>query len=130
MLNVLSGMNDANIKSVPVATGTTLANGDWVKLVDGKAAKLTAKVAFTDGLVMPVFAHPGDSYDNKVLAKADCVTSKACIIETDKVAAETIKAGDPLTVGAAGLTKAATGDIVVGYAFKDLTGGVLQAILG
>lgn len=130
MFNILSGMEHGNIKSIPVAADTVLEAGDWVVITDGKLVKQAGAYApATQGLVVPVFTQPAESFDNKYLQKADCMTAKVGIIETDKVAAVTIKAGDALTVKDAVLDKATADSVIVAYALKDLTDGVLQAVM-
>ena len=111
MLNILSGYETANVKSLPYKTGETLADGEWA-VFDSVTHKLkkqaSAYAAATDGKVFVVFGGNDVRFDSKAMSALSVVTAKSFVGETDKFAAVTIHAGDPLTVANGVLTKADT----------------------
>lgn len=135
MLNILSGYKTANIKSFPVAADVLLEEGDWVvfNTATGNVEKPSAVyVAKTHGMAAPVFRGNKIFYDTKSLGRVDVVTANSGVLETDKYAATTIKAGSALRLNDTGvLDLVATdsdGDIVA-YAIAEPANGVLQFVL-
>jgi hypothetical protein len=136
MLNILSGYKTANIKSFPVAADVLLEEGDWVVFdaTTGNVKKPTAAyVAKTHGMAAPVFRGNKIFYDTKSLGRVDVVTANSGVLETDKYAATTIKAGSALGLNAAGelvdlVATNGDGDIVA-YAVAEPANGVLQFVL-
>lgn len=136
MLNILSGYKTANIKSFPVAADVLLEEGDWV-VFDTDTGNVTKKftaayVAKTHGMAAPVFRGNKIFYDTKSLGRVDVVTANSGVLETDKFAANTIKAGSPLGLNDTGkldlVASNGDGDIVA-YAVAAPANGVLQFVL-
>lgn len=125
MLNILSGQETANIKSLPVKDGVVLDQGDWVVFDNGVVKKEEGLWDPSKGLCVPVYRGNGRFYDTRYLNRVDCVTAKSGIIETDKVAAISIVAGDPLCVKDGQLDASQTSEDVIGYAIQDMTNGVV-----
>lgn len=103
MLNILSGYESANIKSLPYKAGTSLVDGTWV--VFGKTAdagKLIAQAgdysAATDGKAFVVSGGNDVRFDSKEMGNISVVTAKSFVGETDKFAAVSIYPGMPLTL--------------------------------
>lgn len=133
MLNILSGYKTANIKSFPVAADVLLEEGDWVVFdaATGNVKKPTAAyVAKTHGMAAPVFRGNKIFYDTKSLGRVDVVTANSGVLETDKFAPTTIKAGSALGLEATGvLGLVADGGDIVAYAVAEPANGVLQFVL-
>ena len=136
MLNILSGYKTANIKSFPVAADVLLEEGDWVVFdtTTGNVTKPTATyVAKTHGMAAPVFRGNKIFYDTKSLGRVDVVTANSGVLETNKFAATTIKAGSALGLNATGeLAPVADADgdgDIVAYAVAEPANGVLQFVL-
>lgn len=125
MLNILSGQETANIKSLPVKDGEILDQGDWAVFDSGAVKKQTGPWDPSQGLCVPVYRGNGRFYDTRYLNRVDCVTAKSGVLETDKVAAVSIVAGDALTVKDGKVDKSADKSDVIGYAIKDMTNGVV-----
>lgn len=125
MLNILSGQETANIKSLPVKDGEILDQGDWAVFDDGAVKKQTGQWDPSQGLCVPVYRGNGRFYDTRYLNRVDCVTAKSGVLETDKVAAVAIVAGDALTVKDGQVDKSADKSDVIGYAIKDMANGVV-----
>lgn len=121
MLNILSGWETANIKSLPIADGVVFDAGDWAEFdADGKLVKNTSAFDGTKA-VFPVYAGNGRFYDTRYLNKVDVVTASSGILETDVIDAVDFKAGDPVFVAAGKLTDGTTageGAVAVGYAIE------------
>lgn len=134
MLNILSGYKTANIKSFPVDADVLLEEGDWVvfNTTTGNVEKPTAKyVAKTQGMAAPVFRGNKIFYDTKSLGRVDVVTANSGVLETDKFAPTTIKAGFALGLDDHGLLEpvATNGDgDIVAYAIAEPANGVLQFV--
>lgn len=136
MLNILSGYKTANIKSFPVAADVLLEEGYWVvfNTTTGKVEKPSAVyVAKTHGMAAPVFRGNKIFYDTKSLGRVDVVTANSGVLETDKYAATTIKAGSALGLNDTGVlddqvVTNSDGDIVA-YAIAEPANGVLQFVL-
>ena len=109
MLNILSGYDTANIKSLPSKADAVLADGEWA-VFDSVTHKLKKQAstyaAATDGKAFIVFGGNDVRFDSKQMGAISVVTAKAFVGETDKFAAITINAGDPLTVSNGVLTNA------------------------
>ena len=109
MLNILSGYETANIKSLPFKAGEVLADGEWA-VFDSVTHKLKKQAstfaAATDGKSFVVFGGNDVRFDSKEMGSISVVTAKSFVGETDKFAAVTIHAGDPLTVANGVLTVA------------------------
>lgn len=135
MLNILSGYKTANIKSFPVAADVLLEEGDWVVFDSdtGNVKKpIAAYVAKTHGMAAPVFRGNKIFYDTKSLGRVDVVTANSGVLETDKFAANTIKAGSALGLNNRGvLDRIGTDDAgdIVAYAVAEPANGVLQFVL-
>lgn len=135
MLNILSGYKTANIKSFPVAADVLLEEGDWVvfNTTTGNVEKPSAEyVAKTHGMAAPVFRGNKIFYDTKSLGRVDVVTANSGVLETNKYAATTIKAGSALGLNGNGmLDLIATdgGGDIVAYAVAEPANGVLQFVL-
>lgn len=132
MLNILSGYETANIKSFPIADGVKLDQGDWVVFQDGKLVKQTgAYEALSQGACFPVYAGNVTFYDTRHLNEADVVTATSGILETDKVAAVAIVAGNALTVkdGVIDLASSAGDGDVIGFAIEDMANGIVKLAL-
>lgn len=135
MLNILSGYKTANIKSFPVAADVLLEEGDWVVFdtTTGNVKKPSATyVAKTHGMAAPVFRGNKIFYDTKSLGRVDVVTANSGVLETNKFAANTIKAGSALGLNDTGeldlvATDGVGGDIVA-YAVAEPANGVLQFV--
>lgn len=131
MLNILSGYETANIRSLPYKAAETIADGNWV-VFDGSTGKVIKQTgtysAATAGKAFVVMGGNDVRFDSKNMGVVSVVTAKSFVGETDKFAAVTINAGDPLTVSDGVLAKAATGNTVVAYAISDNTSGVLQFV--
>lgn len=125
MLNILSGQETANIKSLPVKDGEILDQGDWAVFDGGAVKKQTGQWDPSKGLCVPVYRGNGRFYDTRYLNRVDCVTAKSGVLETDKVAAVAIVAGDALTVTDGQVNKSADKSDVIGYAIKDMANGVV-----
>lgn len=135
MLNILSGYKTANIKSFPVAADVLLEEGDWVVFdtTTGNVKKPSAVyLAKTHGMAAPVFRGNKIFYDTKSLGRVDVVTANSGVLETNKFAATTIKAGSALGLNDTGVLDPAAsegdGDIVA-YAIAEPANGVLQFVL-
>lgn len=128
MLNILSGYQTANIKSFEIAEGVKLDQGDWVVFEEGKLKKQTGEYA-ANVAVFPVYAGNVSFYDTRYHNRADVVTAKSAILETDKVAAVSIVAGDALTVKD-GVIDKGTATNAIGFAIADMKDGVVQMQLG
>jgi hypothetical protein len=136
MLNILSGYKTANIKSFPVAADVLLEEGDWVVFdtTTGNVKKPTAAdVAKTHVMAAPVFRGNKIFYDTKSLGRVDVVTANSGVLETDKYAAKTIKAGSALglnnTTGLLDLVAPDGDGDIVAYAIAEPANGVLQFVL-
>lgn len=130
MLNLLSGYETANIKSVPVKAGESVADGNWV-VFDGTTGKVIKQASTFDiaaGKAFPVFGGNDVRFDSKQMDVVSIVTASSYVGETDKFAAVTINAGAPLTVANGVLTNATAGASVVAYALTDNTSGTLQFV--
>lgn len=125
MLNILSGQETANIKSLPVKDGEVLDQGEWVVFDNGVVKKQEGQWDPSQGLCVPVYRGNGRFYDTRYLNRVDCVTAKSGVLETDKVAAVSIVAGDALTVKDGQVDKSADKSDVIGYAIKDMANGVV-----
>lgn len=125
MLNILSGQETANIKSLPVKDGEILDQGDWAVFDSGAVKKQIGQWDPSQGLCVPVYRGNGRFYDTRYLNRVDCVTAKSGVLETDKVAAVAIVAGDALTVKDGQVDKSADKSDVIGYAIKDMANGVV-----
>lgn len=125
MLNILSGQETANIKSLPVKDGEILDQGDWAVFDNGAVKKQAGQWDPSQGLCVPVYRGNGRFYDTRYLNRVDCVTAKSGVLETDKVAAVSIVAGNALTVKDGKVTKSADKSNVIGYAIKDMTNHVV-----
>lgn len=132
MLNILSGYDTANVKSFPIADGVLLDQGDWVVFQNGKLVKQTgAYEAMSQGACFPVYAGNVSFYDTRYHNRADVVTATSAVLETDKVAAVAITAGQALTVKDGVVDLAASngdGDII-GFALEDIKDGVVKLAL-
>lgn len=133
ILNCLSGYQTANIKSLPVKEGETLVKGDWVIFdTDGTIKKQTGDYAATQGVAFPIYMG-AEAYDTKYLNKADVVTAKSGVLETDNVAATSISAGGALSIKDGKihpLAEVNSGDApVIGYALHPFTTGTLKFVL-
>lgn len=129
MLNILSGQETANIKSLPVKDGEILDQGDWVVFDNGAVKKQTGLWDPSKGLCVPVYRGNGRFYDTRYLNRVDCVTAKSGVLETDKVAAVSIVSGDPVAVKDGQIDQSQSSEDVIGYAIKDMTNGVLTFML-
>lgn len=131
MLNILSGYETANIKSVPYKAAESITDGSWV-VFDGATGLVKAQVSTytmaTDGKAFIVFGGNDVRFDSKELGAVSVVTSASFAGETDKFAAVSIVAGAPLTLLGGVLTNAVAGANVVAYALTDNTSGVLQFV--
>ena len=125
MLNILSGQETANIKSFPVKDGEVLDQGDWVVFDSGSVKKQTGEWTKNSGLCVPVYRGNGRFYDTRYLNRVDCVTAKSGVIETDKVAAVSIVAGNAVGVKDGEINLATAAENVIGYAIKDMANGVV-----
>lgn len=129
MLNILSGQETANIKSLPVKDGEILDQGDWAVFDNGAVKKQTGHWDPSQGLCVPVYRGNGRFYDTRYLNRVDCVTAKSGVLETDKVAAVAIVAGEALTVKDGQVDKSADKSDVIGYAIKEMANGVVTFML-
>lgn len=133
MLNILSGYETANIKSFPIAEGVKLDQGDWVVFENGKLVKQAGTYkAMEQGACFPVYAGNVTFYDTRYLNEADVVTATSGILETDKVAAIAITAGQALTVkdGVIDLITDNNADgNIIGFAIEDMTNGIVKLAL-
>lgn len=132
MLNILSGYETANIKSFPIAEGVKLDQGDWVVFENGKLVKQAGQyVAVAQGACFPVYAGNVTFYDTRYLNEADVVTATSGILETDKVAAIAITAGQALTVkdGVLDICQSNGDGDVIGFAIEDMTNGIVKIAL-
>lgn len=111
MLNILSGYETANVKSLPFKANEVLADGEWA-VFDSVTHKLKKQSstydAATDGKAFVVFGGNDVRFDSKQMSALSVITATSFVGETDKFAAVTINAGDPLTVADGVLTKADT----------------------
>ena len=130
MLNILSGYETANIKSVPFKASEVIADGEWVVFdgTTGKVIKQTGAYDIAVGVAFPVFGGNDVRFDSKEMDAVSVVTAKSFVGETDKFAAVTINAGAPLTIADGVLTNATAGASVVGYALTSNTSGTLQFV--
>ena len=132
MLNILSGYETANIKSFPIAEGEKFDQGDWAVFQDGKLVKQSgAYEALSQGACFPVYAGNVSFYDTRYLNEVDVVTATSAILETDKVAAVAIVAGNALTVkdGVIDLASTAGDGDIMGFAIEDMTNGIVKLAL-
>lgn len=130
MLNILSGYETANIKSLPFVAGAVIEDGNWVVFsgTTGEVKKQTGAFDIKAGRAYPVFGGNSVRFDSKNMGKVSVVTASSYVGETDKFAAVTINAGSPLTVADGVLTNAVEGASVVAYALTDNASGTLQFV--
>lgn len=131
MLNILSGYETANIKSIPYKAGESIVDGTWV-VFDGTTGKVknqaSAYVMATAGKAFIVMGGNDVRFDSKAMGNVSVVTSSSFAGETDKFTATTINAGDPLTLVGGLLQTAEAGANVVAYALTSNATGVLQFV--
>lgn len=103
MLNILSGYETANVKSLPFKANEALVDGTWAVFgTGGDAGKLVAQTgdysAATSGKAFIVCGGNDVRFDSKAMDSVSVVTAKSFVGETDKFAAVSIYAGTPLTL--------------------------------
>lgn len=133
MFDILKGMDAAVLHSLPFADGQVIKEGEWVVVgVNGKVSKVTGQYApATMGKTYQVYGGT-DRLDSKELGRVTCALGHSYLGETDIFAAESIAAGDALTVKNGVLSKLATVDAstiegtVVGYAITSNAAGRLR----
>ena len=126
MLNILIGnLETAGLMSYDTGTSVSLVEGEWAEFSSGKLRKQTGVIA-AGSRAFPVFAGNSVRFDAKTLGKATVVTARGGVFETDKFAAESIVAGDKLTLENGVLRKVVTTDPVVAHALTANSSGVLQ----
>lgn len=134
MFNIKYGhQTGALLKSFPYKDGAELDNGDWC-LFDTATGKLVKQTGvyneLTQGVAFPVYGDNVVRFDSKTMGSVTVAMGRTFHAETDKVAAVSIKAGDPLTLDGGILTKAtdANKGTIVGFATTPAINGVVEFV--